>query len=115
MNTLRLATEAEVESIKLVGDLGGTSTVIALDTDKGPILAVIRRPVEVDPVIWPEGTSDKTKYVFWRDIITGLKFQAVESLYFNIAADNAGMQKIAKSLGAETVSAAPELRFKRAL
>jgi hypothetical protein len=115
MNTLRLATEAEVESIKSVGDLGGTSTVVALDTDKGPILAVIRRPVEVDPVIWPEGTSDKTKYVFWRDIITGLKFQAVESLYFNIRADNTSMLKIAESLGAETISPAPELRWKKVL
>ena len=115
MNTLRLATEAEVESIKSVGDLGPSCTVIALDTSAGPILAVIRRPIEVDPIIFPEGTSSKVKYVFWRDIVTGLKFQGADSFYFNLHADDDLQRGVVKSLGAEEVSTAPDIRYKKVL
>ncbi len=115
MNTVRLATEAEIESIKDFSDLGPTCTVVALDTDKGPILAVIRRPVEVNPVIWPEGVPDRVKYVFMRDIATGLKFQLADSFYFNVLAENEAMRKVAATLGAEEVSPAPEIRYKKVL
>ncbi len=115
MNIPRLATEAEVESIKDKAALDSSCTAIAWDTEKGTVLAVIRRPIELDPVIFPESFPDKLKYFFWLLEATGLKHQGADCFYFNIKADDASMLKVAESLGAEPISEAPEIRFKKAL
>jgi len=116
MDLIRAATPAEVESIKDKADIQPTSFVVALDSPQGTILAVVRRPVEVDPVLFPEGLNDRMKYIFVRDIANGLKWQGETSFYFNTAADgNESWHKVIKSFGAEQVSPGPEIRWKKVL
>ncbi len=115
MKELRAATAAEVDSIKERSDLDPTCLVVALDTPKGPILGVIRRPVELDPVFFPEGLDDRYKPLFARDVANGLLFQGVTHYYFNIPAGDEAWQNAVKKWGAESVSREPEIRFKKVI
>lgn len=115
MQLIRPATEEEVKSIADSADLSDGTVVVALDTPKGPILAVLRYPVEVDPVVFPEGCDNRQKFIFMRDVATGLKWQGRASFYFNIKADDAEWLQTAEKWGAERVSEAPEYRLKKAL
>lgn len=117
MNRLRLATEEEIAKIKDTSDLGPTCYVLALDTQQGTILGVVRMPVEVDPVYFPEGLSDKLKLFFMRDIETHLSAKGAMSYYFNIVAseENQAWIDTAKNFGAQQVSKVPELRFMKPL
>jgi hypothetical protein len=115
VNQLRAATTAEIESIRDKSDLDPTCQVVALDTPKGAIIGVIRRPVELDPVHFPEGVDDRHKTVFARDVANGLLFMGVTHFYFNVPADDAKWLAVIQNWGAESVSPAPELRFKKVL
>ena len=113
MNQLRAATPQEIESIKVNSDLDPTCLVVAMDTPQGAILGVIRRPVELDPVHFPQGLDDRYKVLFARDVSTGLMFQGVTHFYFNVDAGDTAWQNVIKKWGAEAVSPAPEIRFKK--
>lgn len=115
MERLRLATPEEVASIKAEGDLQEGCQVVALTTQAGTPLAVIRAAVEVDPVKFPEDFPDRLKAVFLRDIETHLAAKGAISYYFNIAADNSDWQQVVKTWGAEQISVSPEIRFKKVL
>ena len=116
MNLIRPATEAEIASIRDRADIQPTSLVVALDTPQGAILGVIRWPVELNPVIFPEGLPDRLKYVFVRDVANGLKFKGETSFYFQIPTeDNEAWLKVVKTFGAEQVSPVPEFRMKKVL
>lgn len=111
---IRVATQEEVDSIKSNSDCQGCM-VLALDTPDGTPLAVVRTVVEVDPVIYPEGLSDRSKAVFQRDIETVLAAQGVAKYYFNVHATNDKMLHVAQTLGAVAQSTEPEIRFAKVL
>lgn len=116
MNRVRLATEAEVDSIKETTDLeNDTCLVYALDTQKGTPIAVRRLCVEIDPLVSPPDFGIKLKSLFIRDLETILWGQGVRSYYFNIDATDLEWQDYVKHWGAEQVSGIPMLRFKRTL
>jgi hypothetical protein len=115
MNRLRAATPDEVESIKLTSDLDAGCLVLALDTQSGTALAVVRTAVEVDPLYSPEGFTTKQKAFFMRDVETFLAAKGVSNYYFNIDADATEWQENLKKWGSSQVSVRPELRFKKVL
>ena len=115
MERIRLATKEEVESIKAVADLSEGCLVLALTTQSGVPLAAIRTVVEADPMIFPADFPDRLKAVFVRDIETTLAAKGAPFYYFNIAASDEAWQKVALGWGAEQVSPAPEIRFKKSL
>lgn len=112
MNRIRLATVEEVESIKKYSDLADGDIVLALNTQQGVPLAVVRTAVEVDPVIYPEGLHDRMKAMFQRDVETILVAKGVTRYYFNVHVSNTPMLEVAKTLGAEQMSTEPEYRFR---
>lgn len=114
MNRIRIATAEEVKSIESKSDSQGC-TVLALDTQEGTPLAVIRTVVEVDPVIYPEKLTDRMKAMFQRDIETVLAAQGVLKYYFNVHVSNDKMLKVAGTLGATQQSSEPEFRFFKVL
>lgn len=115
MKRLRLATPEEIESIKATSDLDVGCNVVALDTQQGVAKAVIRPCVEVDPMYFPEGMSNKLKMFFGRDIETHLEAKGITHYYFNIATDQEDWQKIVETWGAQRVSSEPEFRYKKIL
>lgn len=116
MNRVRLATEAEVESIKKFADLENDACLVyALDTQKGTPIAVRRVCTEIDPLVAPEDFGTKLKSLFIRDLETVLWGQGVRSYYFNVDATDKDWQEYVMHWGAEQVSSTPMLRFKRTL
>lgn len=112
MNRIRIATEEEVESIKKGSDLDETCIVLALSTQQGAPIAVVRTAIEVDPVVYPEGLPTRMKAMFQRDIETVLVAKGIKKYYFNVHVSNETMLEIAKTLGAEQMSTEPEYRFR---
>ena len=115
MKRLRIATAAELESIREKSDLGQGCIVLALDTAQGVGLAVVRTAVEVDPVYFPDSWNTKLKTFFVRDIETFLSAKGVDAYYFNVNAQAEEWIEHVKHWGAECVSPSPELRFKQTL
>lgn len=111
---IRVATPEEVEKILTTKD-GRGGTVLALDAPEGILYGVIRTAVEVDPILYPEGASIRTKTVFQRDIETVLAAQGVSQYYFNIHCSNESMLSVAKTFGAIQQSTEPEFRFVKVL
>lgn len=101
--------------IKEGADLDSTCQVVALDTQVGTPLAVIRLAVEVDPVFFPENFPDRLKAVFMRDIETHLAAKGVAKYYFQIAADDTNWQSVVVHDGGIQQSHGPELRFGKPL
>lgn len=117
MNLLRAATQEECDRIATSSDLDQTCQIIALDTPKGPILSVVRRAVEVDPVHMPEGYTPKHFSAFIRDISTYLLGQGVTHYYFNLHAgeESKHYRDAIESWGAVQVSTAPDIRYKKVI
>lgn len=112
MNRIRVATPEEVESVRKMGDLDDTTIVLALNTQQGVPLAVLRTVTEVDPVIYPPDLPVRMKAMFQRDIETVLAAKGVGKYYFNVHVSNEAMLKVTESLGAERMSTEPEYRFR---
>jgi hypothetical protein len=115
MKRLRIATEAEIEAIREGSDLDATCQIVALDTQAGTPIGVIRLAVEVDPVYFPPDFPDRLKYIFIRDIETHLAAKGVLKYYFQMRPEDIEWQEVAKSWGAIQQSPAPELRFGKTL
>jgi hypothetical protein len=116
LERLRLATPEEIEALKdKLGDIDASTQPIALTTQAGSPVAIIRAAVEVDPVIFPENFPDRLKAVFVRDVETHLAAKGVPYYYFNVAADDEKWQSVIKTWGAQAVSPVPEIRFKKVL
>lgn len=116
MQHIRLATQEEVEKIRGESDLGQIYTVFARENRSGDTnLAVLKQVVELDPVHYAESSSvlEKTRFVF--DLEERMLGAGVQHYYFNIAAEDAGWQKVVKEWGAVQQSHGPELRFGRSL
>ena len=92
MERLRLATETEIETIKEGSDLDPTCVVLALNTQAGTPLAVVRMAIEVDPVHFPVDFPDRLKATFLRDIETYLSAKGVANYFFNVDANDEAWQ-----------------------
>lgn len=112
MKRLRLATQEEIASIRESSDLDNGTIVVALDTQHGVILGVIKTSVVVNPVYFPEGCSDKMKYFFMRDIETFLSAKGASCYYIFLPGNDPTYSDTMKHYGAEQVSKEPELFFK---
>lgn len=114
---LRAAKKEEIEKIAPQADLDPTCLVIALDSPKGTILAVLRVATEVDPAFFPEGCDTRQKLLFMRDIENFLIGRGVAQYYFNLHADEASVdyRSAVEKWGAQPVSTAPDIRFKKQL
>lgn len=117
MKRLRVATPEEIEGFKDKADLDPSTLVLALDTQAGTAFGVIRTAIELDPVLFPDGFSDKMKAIFLRDVETFLSAKGAFSYYFNIHSDEsqADWRSVVQNYGAVQVSTEPELRFKKVL
>lgn len=116
MNRLRPATPEEVEKIKNESDLGANTYVLALDTQHGTAVAVVRMAVEADPVHFPPDFPTKLKLLFMRDIETHLAAKGATEYYFNIHADEEPyITAMTKTFEAQQVSQVPEFRFRKNL
>jgi hypothetical protein len=113
VDRIRLATEAEVATVRDGADLTAASSVFTFENSQGaPSFAVFRLAPELDPVIFGDGCSDRRKAAFIWGLENGLRMQGnITGYYFNIAADDGTWQNVAKHEGAIQVSHGPELRF----
>lgn len=115
MRPIRLATPAEIDSIKDRADLGPGCTILAFDSPGGKTFAVLRQCYEIDPVIVEGDDSGKRKALMFFGLETGLAMLGVPQYYFNIKQEDVEWQAVVKNWGAEQVSPSPELRFKKVL
>ena len=112
VDTIRLATQPEIEEKQHLMDITPASTVITMG---GKDFAVLRNCFELDPVMFDESTGDKRKLFFLTNLETAMRLQGVREVYFNIKADDEAWMNIAKHWGAEPTSPQPEIRFKKVL
>lgn len=113
MNSLRLATQTEIESIQATSDFDATCIILALDVPGGTILTVKRLVTEFDPVYIPEGVDARWKAIFARDLGTWAFGHGVQKYYFNVHAEDTEWQRNVEKFGAERTSTAPEFRYKK--
>jgi hypothetical protein len=113
MNHIRVATEAEIEAIRVKSDLlPGHTQILALDNDKGGAdIAVVRNCFELNPVIYAEGTNDMRRARFLYALEERFLGAGVDRYYFQLDAANEHYIKVAKAWGAEEVSPHPEIRM----
>lgn len=117
MEALRLATPEEVAKISDGMDLTVNSTVVAFPKKNGePDLAVLRQCMELDPVIFSEGTDDRRKAMFVWAIESGLKIMGiVPEIYFNIDTADEKWQHVIENFGGVRTSKVAEFRYKKSL
>lgn len=117
MNIVRMATPEEVETIRENSDLDPTCAVLALTTQAGTPLVVSRVAREIDPMHFPATMNHRQRFMFIRDIENILWGQGVTNYYFNILADDEhkDWRDVVTNWGAEQVSPAPMIRYKRTL
>jgi hypothetical protein len=115
MNLLRPATQEEVATVAANSDLDETCQVIALDTPKGPILAVRRVAIELDPVHMPEGFSPRHFHNFLRDAANYLLGQGATHYYFNLHAEDKDYLEAMTDETCFPVSTKPDIRFRKNL
>lgn len=108
-----MATVEEVQGIRDRADLmPNNAYVLALDADKGtPDLAVIRRCVEVNPIIYGSETTDPRRNRFIYALEERLLGAGVDRYYFQVDASKEDYINTIKHWGAEQISPGPELRF----
>ena len=112
MDKIRLATPEDVEGISQKMDITPNSTVV---TFGGKDFAVIRNVMELDPVIFAEDTTDRRKLFFLTNLETALRLQGITEVYFNVVADDKVYNDVLKNWGAESISTAPQVRYKKVL
>lgn len=113
---IRLATKDEVESLRQQSDYTRQSMVFAFDQNPGdPDFAVLRNPVEADPIFFGKRTNDVQKAKFIFALEERLAGAGVDQYYFNVADSDERWRKVIESWGAELVSPVAERRYKRVL
>lgn len=111
MEAIKLATPEQVERIKEQSDLEVGSVVLALGED----LAVVRAVTELNPAFFDEKSTTQRRLMFIWGIENWLRLTNVPAYYFRAHPDNEAWLKVIKTHGAEQVSTAPELTFKKVL
>lgn len=116
MEGIRLATPEEIEAIRKESDLGPTTSVLAFPGKEGTIFGCLKTVCELDPVFY-NGASAQRKAMFTWGVENMLRFNGVPFYYFNILADDSMSEwrNVVKNWGAQEVSPAPEIRFKKVL
>jgi hypothetical protein len=115
MRHIRLATTEEIDSIRDKADLMPDNThVLALDADKGsPDIAVVRRCVEVNPVIYGSETNDLRRVRFIYSLEERLLGAGVDRYYSQFDASKEDYMKVMEHYGFERISPQPEYRYLR--
>ena len=115
MKHLRLATLEEIDGIRDRADLMPDNTwVYALDAEKGtPDIAVVRRCVEVNPVIYGSETTDPRRARFVYALEERLLGAGVDRYYSQFDASKEDYMKTMEHYGFERVSSVPEYRYLR--
>lgn len=113
MDSLRLATPAEVEKIQAQSELVPGSTVFAFDSKLGePDVAVLRPVLELDPVYFAPTSNDRRKALFIWALENGFRMNGgIPRYYFNIATTDEEWAKVVETWGARRVSKSPEYRY----
>lgn len=111
---IRSASPGEIDSIKDKADLTPTSAVWSWPNDNGSVdLAVIRRCVEVDPVIFAETSGNSRKALFFWSLVNMLKMTDAHEVYFDIDAEGSEQyQVVLEKLGAVKTTTKPQFRYK---
>jgi hypothetical protein len=110
LSHIRLATEAEIETIKDQSDiLPGHTTVLEHEGS----FAVIRNPVEVNPCIWPKDINDVKKARFIYSLEERLLGAGIDRYYSQIAVEDERWQKVIENWGFQRVSPVAEYRYLR--
>lgn len=109
---IRIATAEEIDKIRDKSDLmPGHTQILALDSDAGGAdLAVVRNCVEINPVIYAEGTNDVRRSRFLYALEERLLGAGIDRYYTQIPAADGHYLKVAKNWGFEEVSTSPEIR-----
>jgi hypothetical protein len=68
--------------------------------------------VELDPVFFQPGTSDKRKALFVWGITNALRIQGIPAVYFNVDSADGAWQRNIENFGGERVSPVPEYRYR---
>jgi hypothetical protein len=115
MKHIRMATAAEIDEIRPKADLMPDSTyVLALDADRGsPDLAVVRRCVEVNPVVYGSETTDARRVRFIYALEERLLGAGVDRYYSQFDSSKTDYLKVMENWGFERVSSVPEYRYLR--
>jgi hypothetical protein len=110
---IRMATVEEVDGIRDRADLIPDNTwVLAMDAERGtPDLAVVKRCVEVNPVIYGTETNDIRRARFLYALEERLLTVGADRYYFQVDATKEDYIKTVKHWGAEQISPLPEFRF----
>lgn len=122
MENIRLATAEEIEKIAKKSDIHPEDIASRRvevwgmsNGDKEPLLGVIRKAIELDPVHIPEGTPDVRKAAFIWALECGMRMQGIPAYYFNIHTADTKWKDTCEKFGAEILSTEPEFRFKKVL
>jgi hypothetical protein len=115
MKRLRPASPEEIKLIAPTSALDNSCLVLALDSPQGPIFAVVRTAIEVDPVIFPPDLQDRWKVLFMRDVETFLAAREAQCYHFNVHIDDTRWIASVEAWGAERTSTAPEYRYRKGL
>jgi len=119
MEDIRLASPEEIEQFSKNADfIPGQSTMVVFPNgDKQPDVAVIRHVVEMDPVIFSPESGLQRRLFFVCNLETSLRLMGTPVYYCNVLADdeNAQWRSVIEKRGAEPISMAPEIRYKRRL
>jgi hypothetical protein len=111
VDKIRLATEAEVATIRDTSVLTDRSSVFAFG-DNDPDLAVFRMQMEMDPVYFAPSTDNRRKAMFVWALENGLRMMGTVPHYsFSVKADDTAWQKVVENWGAERISPSPEVRY----
>lgn len=115
LEPIRVATPEEVEVIRAASDITPRTAVYAFDNAKTgkPDLAVVRQTVEIDPIYCESGTSRKVAFIWGLQNI--LRSYGATEYYFNISPEDEEYKANIEKWGAEQISKAPEIRFKKVL
>jgi hypothetical protein len=112
---IRLASAEEIEGIRDKADLmPGCTWVYALDAEKGtPDIAVVRRPVEVNPVIYGSETTDQRRLRFIYALEARLLGAGIDRYYSMFDATKTEYIRTMEHFGFERISPVPEIRMLR--
>ncbi len=115
MESIRLATPEEIESIKDKADcLGQETTVAAFPGKKGTDFAVIRKVTEIDPMLMTNDSGNRRALFAW-SLENALRLMGVPEYYFNVNSEDVAWLKIVEKWGAKRIHKGLEIRFKKVL
>lgn len=114
LSKIRLATPEEIQKIESFSDLHDGTTVLAFGEGDDTDFAVLRNLIEIDPLISAKENTKRKALFVWA-IENMLRFQGVKRYYFNILPDNEEWKQAVEHWGAQQLSKAPELRFRKDL